>query len=381
MRSDDLGGGHLAHHIVLFGRVLRSFGVKSNANQIQSVMAALPFIDIGNKTEFFFTLRSLLVRQFEDLPAFDGAFAVFWQKQNSHPLSISVPSRRDERKSSSITHVLSSIRTANPRQIEEQIIPKSARVYSPAERLSSIDFAKLTQDEVAAIKSMIAATKWDLGRHYTRRKKVGQKPFIDWRRTVRRSLPTSGDVFTWARRKKKQKPRPIVVLADISGSMEVYSRILLHFIYSLHKQPRQSVEAFVFSTRLTRITRQLKEGSPEIALSKVVEHIPDWSGGTRIGAALKDFNFSWARRVPLQRSSVLIISDGWDRGDPELIRTEMGRLRRNAHRLIWLNPLLGDKGFKPRTRGLQVALPNLDYFLPVHNLSSLQQLVTLLELL
>ncbi|KAA3645687.1 MAG: VWA domain-containing protein [Chloroflexi bacterium] len=369
----------LPHNLVLFGRVLRKLGIESNANRIQSVISALQHIDIGSKADFFYTVRCLLVQRAEDLPIFDKAFSAFWVKPKGQQLSITLPSKRREQDDPLIDNSVSANSTTQPQQNNSETVLQSTLVYSPSERLHSKDFAELTSDEIHGIKAIIANTNWNLGLRRSRRKQRGMQTHIDWRRTVRQSLHTSGEIFEWARRDKKQKPRPIVILADISGSMEVYSRILLHFIYALNIHARQKVEAFVFSTRLTHITRQLKQSTPEVVFQKIGQHIPDWSGGTRIGAALKDFNFTWARRVSSQSASVLIISDGWDRGELDLLRTEISRLQRSSFRLIWLNPLLGDAKFKPKTRGLQAALPHIDDFLPIHNLNSLHQLAATLR--
>ena len=373
------GASSLPHNLVLFGRVLRRLGIETNANRIQSVINALHHIEIGSRTDFYYTVRCLLVQRAVDLPAFDKAFSAFWVKPKGQQQSITLPSKRRKQ---DVLQMDNSVAAKNPSQPSAQStesVLQTTVVYSPNERLRNKDFAELTADELIHIKELIANSNWDLGHRRSRRKQRGRHSFIDWRRTVRHSLHTSGEIFEWALRDRKQKPRPIVILADTSGSMELYSRILLHFIYALNRQSRQKVEAFVFSTRLTRITRHLIQSTPEMVFQKVGQQIPDWSGGTRIGAALKDFNFTWARRVSSQSASVLIISDGWDRGEPELLRTEISRLHRSSQRLIWLNPLLGGATFKPKTRGLQAALPHVDDFLPVHNLISLRQLAATLQ--
>jgi uncharacterized protein with von Willebrand factor type A (vWA) domain len=178
----------------------------------------------------------------------------------------------------------------------------------------------------------------------------------------------------WAQRKPKYRARPLVIIADVSGSMERYTRLLLQFIYSLSAGLDRSLEAFVFSTRLTRITRQLQDHDVARAMKEVAMAVEDWSGGTRIGEALKTFNYDWARRVLGRGAVVLLISDGWDRGEPALLSHEIARLQRSCHRLIWLNPLLGSPDYEPLTRGMQAALPYVDDFLPVHNLVSLEEL-------
>lgn len=186
-------------------------------------------------------------------------------------------------------------------------------------------------------------------------------------------------MLTFARREPRKKPRPLVVIADISGSMERYTRLLLHFIYSLTQGLRQRVEAFAFGTRLTRLSRHMRHRDVARALAGVSHAVSDWSGGTRIGESLRTFNYDWARRVLGGGAVVLLISDGWDRGDPELLAKEVDRLRRSCHRLIWLNPLLGSPEYEPLTRGMVAALPYVNDFLPVHNLESLEELARHLE--
>jgi uncharacterized protein with von Willebrand factor type A (vWA) domain len=225
-----------------------------------------------------------------------------------------------------------------------------------------------------AVKNMMAGLLWNVSQRRTRRKRAGKGPWIDLRRTLRRSLRSGGEIFRWSFREPKHKPRPLVVIADISGSMERYTRLLLHFIYGVKVALGQPVEAFVFSTRLTRITRPLQIRDLDLALKQVSLLVHDWAGGTRIGESLKTFNFDWGRRVLGRGAVVLIISDGWDRGDIDLLRREMARLKRNCHRVIWLNPLLGAPDYEPLTRGIQAALPHIHDFLPVHNLASLEDL-------
>jgi len=191
---------------------------------------------------------------------------------------------------------------------------------------------------------------------------------------LRHNFRYGGELLEWHYKNIRSLPRSLVVLADISGSMERYSRLLLYFLHSLNAGLEQNVEAFVFSTRLTRITHLLEVKSVDAALRQVTQAVPDWSGGTRIGEVLKTFNFAWSRRVLRHSSVVILISDGWDRGDSTLLRMEMARLQRSCYRLIWLNPLLGSDEYEPLTRGMHTALPFIDDFLPVHNLASLEEL-------
>ena len=207
----------------------------------------------------------------------------------------------------------------------------------------------------------------------------GRRRRIDLRRTLRGSLRHGGEVLTWSFKEPRTKPRPLVVIADVSGSMERYTRLLLHFVYSLTQGLGQRVEAFTFGTRLTRLSRHLQDRDVERALAAASRAVADWSGGTRIGDCLKVFNYEWARRVLGGGAVVILISDGWDRGEPELLAEEMARLHRSAYRLIWLNPLLGSPEYEPLTRGMKAALPHVDDFLPVHNFESLEALARHLE--
>jgi uncharacterized protein with von Willebrand factor type A (vWA) domain len=249
-----------------------------------------------------------------------------------------------------------------------------AETYSAREVLRERDFASLTEAEIDEVRRLIDDLVWTLGERSTRRQRLGGRHRLDVRRTLRKSLRHGGEILEWVRREPGRKPRPLVVICDISGSMERYTRLLLHFVYGLTQGLGQRVEAFAFGTRLTRLSRQLHDRNIERALSGVSTAVLDWSGGTRIGECLKTFNYDWGRRVLGGGAVVLLISDGWDRGEPELLAAEMDRLRRSCRRLIWLNPLLGLPDYEPLTRGMQAALPYVDDFLPVHNLASLEAL-------
>jgi uncharacterized protein with von Willebrand factor type A (vWA) domain len=253
------------------------------------------------------------------------------------------------------------------------------QTYNVREVLRQKDFSDLSNEEMTAIKRMIAELAINLGHRRTGRQRSGHGQRLDMRRTLRLNLRYGSELLTLAQRKPKYKPRPLVILADISGSMERYTRLLLHFTYGIASGLHKQIETFVFSTRLTRVTRQLKSRSVEQALQEVSEIVQDWSGGTRIGEALKEFNFGWGRRVFRQGAVAILISDGWDRGNQDLLKTEISRLQRNCFRLIWLNPLLGSSEYEPLTRGMQTALPYIDDFLPVHNLVSLEDLLSHLK--
>jgi uncharacterized protein with von Willebrand factor type A (vWA) domain len=347
---------------------------------MMDLVSALDHIEVGNKSDFFYAARTLLVHEREDLPLFDEAFELFWRKpaeswdvewqgltrrrRATKPL-VAPPPLKDE---------ASSANSSDAAAQEALTVIEVTRTYSDREVLRHKDFAQMSAEESEAVKQMMAHLLWKVSERRTRRHQPGKGHLLDLRRTLRHSLRSEGEIFRWAYREPKLKPRPLIVIADISGSMERYTRLLLHFIYGMKSALTQPVEAFVFSTRLTRITRPLQIRDLDLALKNVGQLVHDWAGGTRIGESLKTFNFEWGRRVLGRGAVVLVISDGWDRGDVDLLKREMARLKRNCHRLIWLNPLLGAPGYEPLTRGIQAALPNIDNFLPVHNLASLEDL-------
>jgi len=373
--------GHLLSNLLLFGRLLRRLGMDVNAGRMLDLMQALEHIQIGRKSDFYYTARSLLVHRHEDLQFFDQAFELFWRKPveewttlNLSGLDEQPQLRKPSNRQKPLFHpsIASSPSTGQSEQSESSR-PQIVQTYSDVEVLRRKDFAEMNVDELKRAHELMAELVWQLGERRTRRKQPGAGRLFDWRRTLRRNLKYGGEVLKWARREPKFKPRPLVVIADISGSMERYTNLLLQFIYSL-SSGLNKVEAFVFSTRLTRVSKQLHNRDAERALREVAHSVTDWAGGTRIGEALKDFNFKWGRRVLGRGAVVMIISDGWDRGDIPLLRQEMARLSLSSHRLIWLNPLLGHEGYEPLTQGMSAALPYVDDFLPVHNLVSLEQL-------
>lgn len=373
--------GNLLHNLVLFGRVLRGLGMDAvGPGRVMDLANALELIQIGRRQEFYYAAQSLLVHRHEDIPLFRDAFDLFWVDPRDRVVARGArvdeaPFTRPEFTPPPLQQSPAPEPEINDEDgVEERLVIEAT--YSPSDReaLKRKDFSQLTDEEVRAIKALMDDVLWRPGTHRTRRLIAGRGATLDLRRTLRRSMKHGGELLLFAEREPKIKPRPLVVIADISGSMERYTRLLLHFIYSLTAGLAQPVETFVFSTRLTRITRQLRQRSVDRALRDVSRAVTDWSGGTRIGEALKEFNYHWARRVLRSRSVVLVISDGWDRGEPALLKREMARLQRSCRRLIWLNPLLGAPDYEPLARGMQAALPHVDDFLPVHNLASLEDL-------
>jgi uncharacterized protein with von Willebrand factor type A (vWA) domain len=373
--------GNLLRNLVLFGRVLRGLGLDVNPGRMIDLAAALELINVGSRPDFYYAARGLLVHRREDIAPFDEAFEFFWRSRGRELTSLDVRAlgerRRYKRPSivpPPLTEAPSAETLAASAAGPEPPVLQAQLTYSEREVLRQKDFGDLSPDEIAAVRALMAEIVWRVRERRTARLKAGRGRLLDFRRTVRRNLRHGGEILDWAEREPKTKPRPLVIIADVSGSMERYTRLLLLFTYGLARALEQKVEAFVFSTRLTRITRQLRERDLDRALREVSHAVPDWSGGTRIGDALRAFNFTWARRVLGHGALTLVISDGWDCGDPAVLRGEIARLQRSSRRFIWLNPLLGAPDYEPLTRGIMTALPYIDDFLPVHNLASLEQL-------
>lgn len=376
--------GQLLRNMVLFGRLLRSLGLDVTPTHILDWVEGLNYIDISQRADFKNTARTILVSHRDHLPLFNRAFDLFWQARAENELlelnldQFAQKFIPDQQKDEIIAAgpEESDQDTDDASEEEKEII---AYTYSDREILRHKNFAGLSPEELTMVKMLMRTTEWNLEQRRTRRKTTASRgKFLDMRRTLRRNLRYGGEPLQLNWRKQKLKRRPLVVICDISGSMERYSRALLEFIYVI-TNGLEKVEAFTFGTRLTRITRPLQHRNIEWALDQAVGSIHDWGGGTRIGEALKKFNFDWGRRVLGQGAIVLIISDGWDRGDIKLLDREMHRLQLSCHRLIWLNPLLGSEHYRPLTQGIQTALPYVDNFLPAHNLHSLEQLGQLLQ--
>ncbi len=373
--------GNLLRNLLLFGRVLRGLGLDVNPGRMIDLVTALEFISIGSRSDFYHAARCLLVHRREDIAGFDEAFEFFWRSRGRELTSLDLRAlgeRRRYRRPRIVPPPLkeegSPVADPPAPGSDQPPVLQAAVTYSEREVLRKKDFSELTGQEIDAVRMMMAEIVWRIRKRQTARRRPGHGRLLDFRRTVRRNLRYGGEILDWAEREPKVKPRPLVIIADVSGSMERYTRLLLLFTYGLASALEQKVEAFVFSTRLTRITRQLRERNLDRALREVSHVVPDWSGGTRIGEALRSFNFEWGRRVLGHGALTLVISDGWDCGEPSLLREEIARLQRSSRRLIWLNPLLGAPEYEPLTRGIQTALPYIDDFMPVHNLASLEEL-------
>ncbi|MEM7352374.1 MAG: VWA domain-containing protein [Acidobacteriota bacterium] len=373
--------GQLLHNLVLFGRALRRLGIDTTLSQILTVVDALERIELGRRQDFKDASRTILVQRHEQIEIFDRAFDLFWSARAIKPrqkIDLGRMLRRTVRpKQTVVAAPADDTATGSAPSDEEQVLDLRA-TYSAGEVLRHKDFAQLSDEEARIVRRLMLERPWRIEPRRTRRKVVASDgPYLDLRRTLRRSLRRGGEPIDLEWRKRREKPRPLVVLCDISGSMEAYSRIFLQFIYAL-STATDRLEAFVFGTRLTRISRQLRNRKIDIALRQAAAQVVDWGGGTRIGESFKRFNYDWGRRVLGRGAVVAVLSDAWDRGDVDLLERETARLRRSCGRLMWLNPLLGSPGYEPLTRGIRCVLPYIDDFLPVHNLTSLEQLGHLL---
>jgi uncharacterized protein with von Willebrand factor type A (vWA) domain len=375
---------YLLHNLLHFERMLHALGLDVHAGRMPDVAGALEYVDIGRRTDFFFTLQSLLIHRQQDLAPFEDAFRVFWRPPPGEWSSSDLRAMGEQRKFGTpkvdVPGAEAGSADAALPVLPDRIERVAAMTYGAQEVSRVKDFAQFTEEELQQAQAMLASLTWDLGIRRTERWRSGRGAVLDLRRVVRRNISRGGEWLTLPTRERKSKRRPLVLICDVSGSMERYARMLLHFIHSL-AGGFDRVEAFLFSTQLTRVTRELTRRGASTALPKLPQRVPGFGGGTQIGEALRTFNVRWARRVLGHGPVVLLISDGWDRGEPDLLRHEMSRLQRSCHRLIWLNPLLGSPDYQPLTRGMQAALPFVDDFLPVHNLASLDALAAHLNAL
>jgi uncharacterized protein with von Willebrand factor type A (vWA) domain len=337
-----------------------------------AITDALQHVDLRSRDEVYHTCRALLVHRHDQLTLFDRAFDMFWRVHAGQSTAVSGAARSGDSNRGPSQAEWPAPGEVDPPD-EGAPSPALIQTWSDAGVIADKDFGEFTADEVTRARLALDRLVWSPGERRTRRWIPGRGSRVDLRRAIARSLRTGGDVIALPRRKRRVRPRPIVLLCDVSGSMERYSRMLLHFAHALTRRQRR-VEAFLFSTELTRITMQLRARRVGEAVSAVAKVVPDWSGGTRISAAIRQFHQQWTRRALRGGPVVLLISDGWDRGDPEMLREQIARLQRSCHRLIWLNPLIGTWGYEPLTRGLQAALPFVDDFLPARTLTNLADL-------
>ena len=383
--------GRLAENVMHFARLLRAAGLRIGPDRVIDCVRAL---EIAGERQFpprrddwYWTMSAVLLSRQEQRPIFDQAFAIFWRDpklaekmmQMLLPQAYGRTAKPEQEQSQRLTDALFDQKKNLVDEKEQRLELEARLTFSAREVLQRMDFDTMSAAELAEAKKMIAALRLPLPLIRTRRKVVShQGKTVDLRATLRESLRNGGDIIPLVRTAPRELHPPLVVLCDISGSMNPYSRMFLHFLHALTND-RDRVTVFVFGTRLTNITRQLRHRDVDVAMARVAEAIKDWSGGTRIGASLREFNFKWARRVLGQNACVLLVSDGLDREAGEGLGEEMERLAKSCRELIWLNPLLRYDKFEARPAGVRAMLPHVDLFLPVHNLKSLIDLARTLS--
>lgn len=358
---------------VSFSRVLRGAGIEVPVDSVVLFVRALGELSLSERTQVYWAGRATLVRRHEDISVYDRAFAVFWERHILERLD-------EEHVERSITLVVDSDDASDGDSSSDHDQDQLHLRFSRTETLREKDFRECSADELAELDRLIAAIRlFGTRKRSLRLTPTGSRGVtLDMRRTVRAALSRYGEPITLHRRDHSWRHRRLVVLLDISGSMEPYARALVRFMHGA-VIGRRRVEAFVVGTRLTRITRELTNRDPNIALQRASRSATDWSGGTRLGECLAEFNDRWGARGMARASDVVVLSDGWDRGDPELLGEQMERLSRVAHRILWVNPLKVTPGYAPLARGMAAALPHVDLFLEGHSLISLEQLATALS--
>ncbi|HMJ80695.1 MAG TPA: VWA domain-containing protein [Candidatus Dormibacteraeota bacterium] len=380
-------GDRFLRNALLFSRTLRRAGLAADLPAVLDFTRALELIDIGDREEVKAAGASLFVRRREEVAPYGEIFDRFWRRhgfrETMAPEAPEVPTVEEEGPSEGEGRL--GDREASAAEADEQPgeevegqVAIAPDAYSHDEALRHRDFDKMTAAELREAARLIDRIVPRLETRRTRRWELHPHGRIPAPRAMfRRNLGTGGELSTWLWRRPVRQPRSIVLICDISGSMERHARLLLRFGQALARS-RVRTEAFVFGTRLTRVTRQLRGRDPDLALARVSATVTDWSGGTRIGASFREFNQRWARRALRTSGVVIVVSDGWDRGSAELVGEESARLRRNCHRLIWLNPLAGAPGYQPLAAGMAAAYPFIDDFLPAHDIASLERLGRLL---
>ena len=374
------GPGKLAENVMHFARVLRSAGLPVGPGKVLDALAALQIAGVERRDDFYWTLAAVFVDRREQFEIFDQAFHIFWRdpKLLERVMSLflpqvhgRVPDEQPEMPNRLAEALLPREKPGESPEAPQEIELDATFTVSDREVLQRADFESMTNEELAQAKKLIANLRLPIPEVRTRRlvsDARGRR--VDLRATLRASLRTGADIIPLRRRSQESRHPPLVVLCDISGSMSRYSRMFLHFLHAITND-RDRVHTFVFGTRLTNITRHLRHRDVDVALAGVSAAVADWSGGTRIGSSIKEFNLRWSRRVLGQNAVLLLITDGLDRDLGKDLGPEMERLHKSCRKLIWLNPLLRYEGFEPRPLGVRVMLPHVDAFLPAHNLDSL----------
>ena len=371
--------GRLAENIVHFGRALRRAGIAIGPSAVVDAIRAVEVAGIAGREDFYWTLHAIFVKRREHHAVFDEAFRLFWRSRKhlgqmlaSRPES-RFPEGRARPAASRAAEALFGAEPVPDQRAREEIEVDARLSASDREVLRRRDFAQMTSEEIREAERRIEALRLPADFVRTRRSVVAHSPVaVDARRTLRASLRTGGKMIPLRYRQPAEVHPPIVALCDISGSMSQYTRMFLHFIHVLGQ--RRRVQSFLFGTRLTNVTRELRRRDPDEALTACSDAVRDWSGGTRIATALNEFNRKWSRRVLGQGAIILLFSDGLERDEGEDLGAEMDRLHRSCRRLVWLNPLLRFEGFAAKARGIRAMLPHVDEFRPIHSLESMEEL-------
>jgi len=384
--SQDSPHGRLAENILYFARTLRAAGLPVGPGAVLDALEALQVAHVGIRDDFYWTLHAVFVKRHEHSALFDQAFKIFFRKRgyiekliaSMLPETLPTEPKPPPPGAQRIQEAL--FANSTRREEEKKEVEVDARLtVSDRELLQKKDFAQMSAAEIAAARAAIARLALPLDLVRTRRLTVARHGhMIDLRRTLRASMKAGGAVIDLKYLGAREKEPPIVALLDISGSMSQYTRLFLHFLHSV-TDARKRVTTFLFGTRLTNVTRAIRQRDPDEALAACTAHVVDWSGGTRIASSLHEFNKRWSRRVLGQGAVVLLITDGLERDPDDTLGFEMDRLHRSCRRLIWLNPLLRFEGFEARARGVRTMLPHVDELRPIHNLDSMTELVAALS--
>ncbi len=385
MSAADAAGGALAANVMHFARVLRRAGVPVGTGQIADAVQAALRVQLSSRDEFYWALAAVLIRDHRHHELFAQAFRLFWRDPRGLDAALAalLPRlERPERKPPTARRVHEALhphRQQRRAPAETRVELDAAWSYSADERLRSKDFAEMSADELRRARELIARMRLPVRDVPTRRHRPDPRGRrVDLRATLRAAAAAGSDMLLLRKRSLRTRPPVLVALCDISGSMERYSEVLLHFLHALTGD-RQRVHSFVFGTRLTNVTRHLRHRDIDVALVEIGHKVQDWGSGTRIGASLEEFNRGWSRRVLGQGAVVLLITDGLDREAGAGLGEQMERLHKSCRRLIWLNPLLRYAGFEPRAHGIRAMLPHVDDFRPVHDLDSLSALASALS--
>ena len=374
--------GHMADNVIGFARALRAAGLPVGSGAVMDAMNALQLIEIGRRSDVFTTLEAIFVTRHEHALVFAKAFDLFFrpsEEWKSMLDSVPLPDHAKKKPPPASRRVQEALAQPATREVQEVEQQELRLSVSDKEVLQKKDFAQMSAAEIAEVTRAIARMRLPQAQLHTRRYKPDARGLrLDMRRTLRASLRTGGEIIDIHRLGRIDKPAPIVALLDISGSMSEYTRLFLHFLHAI-TDARKRVSVFLFGTRLTNVSRALRQRDPDEALANCSSSVEDWAGGTRIATSLHGFNKLWARRVLGQGAIVLLISDGLEREADDRLAFEMDRLHRSCRRLIWLNPLLRYSGFEAKAQGIKMMLPHVDEFRPVHNLSSIEGLISALS--